>query len=394
MGEASQIRRVTVDEEVQLSRQLIAGRNKMHRGVARMGATGLNALKLDDERLFELARERAKLWPSADKSTVATHIASIEEAQAQALQQLCLEDDTYKELLFELKPEMKLVRSAAMRGSGVVRRGPHTADLEKRLGNDLNVWLSGYKLLAEGSAEVENAVAQLTKANLRLVLWMAKKYRSRSFYLDMVQEGNLGLIRAARKFDHRKGARFGSYAGWWIRQAVEGYLSRHSRTIRIPVNTLNVVRRVRRVTLELGDKLRRPPTQNEIAKVLGLADRKVRQAQRIGHELERGCVALDGPIDDDSGSTLNDVLADSEAVAPLETISARQMATEARRLLETLDQMESAVLRRRFGIGAFERHTLQQIGNEFGLTKERIRQIEIKALGKLRFRAKRLGVRP
>ena len=210
----------------------------------------------------------------------------------------------------------------------------------------------------------------------------------------MIQEGNLGLMRASRKFDHRKGARFGSYAGWWIRQAIEGYLSRNSRTIRIPVNTLALIRRVKRTRQALRERLERDPSTEEVAEHIGLDVADVERAVRIGHDLERGCVALDGPVDNESGSTLNDVLSDPNAAQPLEELSTRQLATEARKLLETLEPLEAKVIHLRFGLGGEDRYTLAAIGEMVGLTKERIRQIELKALSKLRFRAKRAGVRP
>ncbi|MFT4624193.1 MAG: RNA polymerase sigma factor (sigma-70 family) [Myxococcota bacterium] len=386
MDEASAISRLTPAEEDQLSLAMIAAREKMVQGLARMGPMALDGIKLNENVPGRLLKRLTTLAGQRQKAKGAK-LAGIIEEQERLLGETGMVDENFADVVKRRLPELKQARAA--------RRD---ADLAQTLRKSWRVtpeaFVEGYTELADGNAEVERCVVTLTRCNLRLVLWMAKRYRSRSFYLDMVQEGNLGLMRAARKFDHRKGARFGSYAGWWIRQAIEGYLSRHSRTIRIPVNTLATVRRVSKVEQALTDTLHRAPTLDEIAEQLGIKASDVRRARRIGHDLERGCVALDGPIDRESGTTLNEVIPDTEHPLPLEEITTRQMAQEARILLESLDPLESRVIHLRFGIGDNERHTLAAIGAMVGLTKERIRQIELKAIGKLRFRAKRTGVRP
>jgi RNA polymerase sigma factor (sigma-70 family) len=386
MDEASAISRLTPEDECEISIRMIAARQRLASGVARMGPTALVGITISDkvppsvvQRFTTLAGQRLKAKGSK--------LEAIVEEQVRLLGEMNFQDEDFAEIAKLRKPELSQAR-AARRDAALaerLRRSWRTAPED---------FVAGYKELAEANADVESCVVTLTRSNLRLVLWMAKRYRNRSFYLDMVQEGNLGLMRAGRKFDHRKGARFGSYAGWWIRQAIEGYLSRHSRTIRIPVNTLSQVRRVSKVEQALTDTLQRAPTLDEIGGQLGMSAAEVRRARRIGHDLERGCVALDGPIDRESGTTLNEVIPDKEQPLPLEEISSRQMAEEARRLLETLEPLENRVIHLRFGIGENERHTLAAIGEMVGLTKERIRQIELKALGKLRFRAKRTGVRP
>ena len=204
----------------------------------------------------------------------------------------------------------------------------------------------------------------------------------------------MGLMRAARKFDYRKGAGFGTYANWWVRQSIERYLSHHSRTIRIPVTALAAVRRVRDAVREIERQTGESASAQDVSDRIGMDIQEVRRIMRVSHELEHGCVALDGPLDSESGTTFGDLVADPDAAQPLEELSSRQLGLEARKLLDTLEPLEAKVLRMRFGIGNDTRHTLEQIGNQVGLTRERIRQIEIKALGKLKFRAKRLGVRP
>ena len=383
MDEASTIARLTLEEENRLSDKMIDARTRMWRSAHKMGPGLFDSLTPANKRVAasfdryrEVAREHLQHMSSAsaDEELTAAHGRQIAE--------LGLEDDHFAQALKAHKATY----------SGARKNKP--PQFKEQKGTSPEQFVEGYKHIRLALHEIEECVTVLTRANLRLVLWMAKKYRGRSFYLDMIQEGNLGLMRASRKFDHRKGARFGSYAGWWIRQALEGYLSRQSRTIRIPVNTLSLIRRVTRAKQAMGDQQQRVPTASELSKATGIDESDVKRALRIGHDLERGCVALDGPMDGESSASLSDVIPDPNAPQPLEEISGRQLAEEARRLLETLEPLESEVIHLRFGLGDHDRHTLAAIGEKVGLTKERIRQIELKALSKLRFRAKRAGVRP
>jgi RNA polymerase primary sigma factor len=383
MDEASTIARLTYDQEDELSRRLIAARQEMAKALALIGPQALNGISQRTQR----ARRMVEHHAAAHEELAGRPRAERLETMQHVIAELGMDDAVFEEALTSAK------QSASEAGS--ITKGSKEA---KRFRANWNVspedFVSGCEGVRKQLVELDECVMILTRANLRLVLWMAKKYRSRSFYLDMIQEGNLGLMRASRKFDHRKGARFGSYAGWWIRQAIEGYLSRNSRTIRIPVNTLSLIRRVKRTRQALRERYERDPSTDEVAEHIGLDVADVERAIRIGHDLERGCVALDGPVDNESGSTLNDVLSDPHAPQPLEELSTRQLATEARKLLETLEPLEAKVIHLRFGLGGEDRYTLAAIGELVGLTKERIRQIELKALSKLRFRAKRAGVRP
>jgi len=247
---------------------------------------------------------------------------------------------------------------------------------------------------AGDQAAIDEAVRVLTERNLPLVKWVANKYkgRSESLFNDMVQEGTMGLMRAAAKFDHEKGARFGSYAVWWIREAVDGYLSNHSRTIRIPVSALRTSKKIKGAERMLTTSLGRAPTVAEIAEHCDVDEQTVIDSQRVARNVERGCIPIDRPTSPDGGMTLKDVLVNPSALLPLEEVAAREMGEEVRDLLSELPEREADVLRMYFGIGVERPHTLAEIGEHYGVRPERARQILHRGLGRLRFRAVRLAV--
>lgn len=383
IGETTAIPRISVEEEHRLSLQMEAGRRQLARGVAILGCRVYDSLVLTgaQEATVELMRELQVAIDKAREKKQGDGLDELVDQQAGHVETLGFQDDTYSNIVDILKPYL-----ASDIDPGAVRQRWSVGPSELR---------SAYKELLTGRHKVDEAVVELTRGNLRLVLWMAKKYRNRtSSFLDMVQEGNVGLMRGARKFSHRKGARFGTYASWWVRQSIERYLAHHSRTIRIPVRALNTIKQVNRTAQELSARLGRIPTEPEIAARCGMTPDVVGRAIRVAHELGSGCVTLDGGLNDDSDVSLRDVVADESTPAPFEEVSSRELAEATHQLLESLKPMEATVLRMRFGIGTGSRMTLEQIGQKVGLTRERIRQIELKALGKLRFRAKRMGVGP
>ena len=388
MDEASTIARLTLDEENLLSQKMIIARARVARNAVKLGPSLFDGITPKNKRIaasFERYREIVREHVSSQAAGRPSD--ETDEEVERLIGELGLEDDHFARALQTQKVPLKEARAAS-------RDDTKASTFKEQRGTSPDGFVQGHKKVGQALHEIEDVVTVLTRANLRLVLWMAKKYRTRSFYLDMIQEGNLGLMRASRKFDHRKGARFGSYAGWWIRQALEGYLSRQSRTIRIPVNTLSLIRRVTRAKQAMVDQQQRTPSMSELSDATGIQENDIKRALRIGHDLERGCVALDGPMDGEGTTSLGDIIPDRNAPQPLDEISGRQLAEEARKLLETLEPLESQVIHLRFGLGDNDRHTLAAIGDKVGLTKERIRQIELKALSKLRFRAKRAGVRP
>ena len=244
--------------------------------------------------------------------------------------------------------------------------------------------------LLEGQTEAEVAKKELIEANLRLVISIARKYVGRGVqFLDLIQEGNIGLMKAADKFDYRRGFKFSTYASWWIRQAITRAIQEKSRNIRLPVHMVEWINRVIRTSHELSKQTGQKPTAEEIAEKMGLPIKKVKKILEFAQRTYT--ISLETPIGNGE-SQLEDFIADKKAVSPEETAIRGDMATQVQRILATLTPREEQVLRRRFGIGEVTGHTLREVGEEFGVTRERIRQIEAKALTRLRHssRSKRL----
>ena len=339
----------------------------------------------------ELAKKEIDIIPSTDVKDDLTieaepNMTEVEEVDVSTYDQLPASvkvDDPVRMYLKEIgKIPLLTIEQETELAETVVAGREAREKLDEIEADDQNtVSLEEYERLQDLVDHANEAKDKLVNANLRLVVSIAKRYLSRGLqFLDLIQEGNMGLIKSVEKFDHKKGFKFSTYATWWIRQAITRAVADQARTIRIPVHMVETINKLVRVQRQLVQELSREPLPEEVAERMEISVEKVQQIQRIAQEP----ISLESPVGEEEDSSLGDFISDPHALDPYEYTAKMKLREELDSVLATLTEREERVLRLRFGLIDGRQRTLEEVGREFNVTRERIRQIEAKALRKLK----------
>ncbi len=345
----------------------------------------------------DLAKQEIDIMPNEDADNddnAEPNLSDVEEVDISTYDQLPASlkvDDPVRMYLKEIgKIPLLTTEEETLYAEQVVEGRIAKEKLDEIEADDNNtVTIEEYEALQDIVEVAEEAKDKLVNANLRLVVSIAKKYLSRGLqFLDLIQEGNMGLIKAVDKFDHKKGFKFSTYATWWIRQAITRAVADQARTIRIPVHMVETINKLVRIQRQLVQEFSREPTPEEVAERMDITVEKVQQIQRIAQEP----ISLESPVGEEEDSSLGDFISDPHALDPYEYTAKMKLREELDEVLATLTEREERVLRLRFGLIDGRQRTLEEVGKEFNVTRERIRQIEAKALRKLKHpsRSKRL----
>jgi len=340
-----------------------------------------------------------KLVPKQYEALVAMVRDALEQVRAQerAIMQLCVRDarmprpdflkqfpgnETNLEWLDEiLKGKIKYAEALKALKDDVLRNQQRLVDLEQSCGLTIAEIKDVNRRMSIGEAKARRAKKEMVEANLRLVISIAKKYTNRGLqFLDLIQEGNIGLMKAVDKFEYRRGYKFSTYATWWIRQAITRSIADQARTIRIPVHMIETINKLNRISRQMLQEMGREPTPEELGERMDMPEDKIRKVLKIAKEP----ISMETPIGDDEDSHLGDFIEDSTMQSPIDVATVESLKEATREVLAGLTAREAKVLRMRFGIDMNTDHTLEEVGKQFDVTRERIRQIEAKALRKLR----------
>jgi RNA polymerase primary sigma factor len=323
---------------------------------------GITAVRAQEKLIIDIVVNQGKM-PRKDFLAIFTE----NETKSKWLEH-CLSDsvssDNLKEREKELRKSLKILK-----------------EIEEEYGTSISGLKDINKRMSIGEAKARRAKKEMIEANLRLVISIAKKYTNRGLqFLDLIQEGNIGLMKAVDKFEYRRGYKFSTYATWWIRQAITRSIADQARTIRIPVHMIETINKLNRISRQILQELGREATPEELAERMEMPEDKVRKVLKIAKEP----ISMETPVGDDEDSHLGDFIEDAKVLSPIEAATIEGLKESTQNVLAGLTAREAKVLRMRFGINMNTDHTLEEVGKQFDVTRERIRQIEAKALRKLR----------